>query len=76
MNSFYDDPILQQAIQDFVAAKPHCTSEEMKLICTGLADVAFALNELQKRVHFIEEKVGVSPMREFEGLLQAQSPRD
>jgi hypothetical protein len=41
----------------------------MKLICTGLADLAFAVNELQKRVHFIEEKVGVSPMRGFENLL-------
>ena len=68
MNSFYDDVILQQAMQNFGAAQRNCTSEEMKLICKGLFDLAFALNELQKRIHFIEEKVGVSPMRAVEGL--------
>jgi len=72
MSSFYDDVILQQAMQNFGAAERNCTSEEMKLICKGLSDLAFALNELQKRVHFIEEQVGVSPLRGLENLVPSQ----
>lgn len=75
MNSIYDDAVLQQAMTNFGAAERTCSSEEMKLICRGLADLAFAMNELQKRVHFIEEKVGVSPMRGFENLLSPTNSR-
>jgi hypothetical protein len=45
------------------------TSAEMRLICHGLANLAFSINELQKRIHFIEEKVGVSQMRGIPELL-------
>jgi hypothetical protein len=69
MNSIYDDAVLQQAMRNFGAAERISSSEEMKLVCRGLADLAFAMNELKKRVHFIEEKVGVSPLRGFENLL-------
>jgi hypothetical protein len=75
MNSFYDDAVLQQAMANFGAAERNCNSEEMKLVCRGLAELAFAMNELQKRVHFIEEKIGVSPMRGFEDLLSPTDPR-
>jgi hypothetical protein len=76
MNSFYDDPVLQQAIQRFVSAKQCCTSDEMRLMCAGLVDLAFAINEIQKRLHFIEEKVGVSPLRAFEGLFGSEEANE
>jgi hypothetical protein len=73
MNSIYDDAVLQQAMKNFGAAERVSSSEEMKLLCRGFADLAFAINELQKRMHFIEEKVGVSPMRGFENLISPNS---
>jgi hypothetical protein len=44
----------------------------MRLICHGLANLAFSINELQKRIHFVEEKVGVSQMRGIPELLGAE----
>jgi hypothetical protein len=53
MNSIYDDAVLQQAMTNFGAAERTSKSEDLRLLCRGLADFAFAMNELQKRVHFI-----------------------
>ncbi len=68
MNTIHDDKVLEQAMANFGAAERNCKSEEMKLVCHGLADVAFAINQLQKRVRFIEEQVGVSPTRGLQEL--------
>ena len=48
------------------------TSAEMRLVCHGLANLAFSINELQKRMHIVEEKVGVSQMRGIPELLGAE----
>ena len=71
MNSVYDDKVLHEAIRNFVDAGRIATSAEMRLVCHGLASLAFSINELQKRVHLVEEKVGVSPMRDIRELLGA-----
>jgi hypothetical protein len=76
MDSIYDDKVLQDAMSNFGRAEQLCKSEEMKLLCNGLASLAFSLNELKKRVQFIEEKVGVSPLRELEVLLGTQATRE
>jgi hypothetical protein len=75
MNSVYDDKVLHEAIRNFIDAGRIATSPEMRLVCHGLASLAFSINELQKRVHFVEEKVGVSPMRGFENLLSPPTQR-
>jgi len=71
MNSVYDDKVLHEAIRNFMDAGRIATSAEMRLACHGLASLAFSINELQKRVHLVEEKVGVSPMRDIQELLGA-----
>jgi hypothetical protein len=72
MKSVYDDKVLREAIRSFMDAGRLATSAEMRLICHGLANLAFSINELQKRIHFVEEKVGVSQMRGIPELLGAE----
>jgi hypothetical protein len=72
MKSVYDDKVLREAIRSFMDAGRLATSAEMRLICHGLANLAFSVNELQKRIHFVEEKVGVSQMRGIPELLGAE----
>jgi len=69
MKSVYDDKVLREAIRSFMDAGRLATSAEMRLVCHGLANLAFSINELQKRIHFVEEKVGVSQMRGIPELL-------
>jgi len=69
MNSVYDEKVLREAIRSFMDAGRIATSPEMRLVCHGLASLAFSINELQKRLHFVEEKVGGSPMRDIQELL-------
>jgi hypothetical protein len=69
MNSVYHDKVLHEAIRNFMDAGRIATSAEMRLLCHGLASLAFSISELQKRVHVIEEKVGASPIRPVEELL-------
>jgi hypothetical protein len=71
MNSVYDDNVLREAIRNFMDAGRIATSAEMRLVCHGIASLAFSINELQKGVHLVEEKVGVSPMRDIQELLGA-----
>jgi hypothetical protein len=72
MKSVYDDKVLREAIRSFMDAGRLATSAEMRLVCHGLANLAFSINELQKRIHFVEEKVGVSQMRDIPELLGAE----
>jgi len=72
MKSVYDDKVLREAIRSFMDAGRLATSAEMRLVCHGLANLAFSLNELQKRIHFVEEKVGISQMRGIPELLGAE----
>ena len=72
MNTVYDDKVLREAIRNFMDAGRIATSAEMRLVCHGLANLAFSINELQKRIHFVEEKVGVSQMRDIPELLGAE----
>jgi len=72
MKSVYDDKVLREAIRSFMDAGRLATSAEMRLVCHGLANLAFSINELQKRIHFVEEKVGVSQMRDIPELLAAE----
>jgi len=72
MNSVYDDKVVREAIRSFMDAGRLATSAEMRLVCHGLANLAFSINELQKRIHFFEEKVGVSQMRDIRELLGAE----
>ena len=72
MNSVYDDKVLREAIRSFMDAGRIATSAEMRLVCHGLANLAFSINELQKRIHFVEEKIGVSQMRDIPELLGAE----
>jgi hypothetical protein len=72
MKSVYDDKVLREAIRSFMDAGRLATSAEMRLVCHGLASLAFSINELQKRLHFVEEKVGASPMRDIQELLGAE----
>jgi hypothetical protein len=65
MNSVYDEKVLREAIRSFMDAGRIATSPEMRLVCHGLASLAFSINELQKRLHFVEERVGGSPMRDI-----------
>jgi hypothetical protein len=74
MKSVYDDKVLREAIRSFMDAGRLATSAEMRLVCHGLANLAFSINELQKRIHSIEEKVGVSQMRGIPELLGAEMP--
>jgi hypothetical protein len=69
MKSVYDDKVLREAIRSFMDAGRLATSAEMRLVCHGLANLAFSINELQKRLHFVEEKVGASSMRGIQELL-------
>jgi len=69
MKSVYDDKVLREAIRSFMDAGRLATSAEMRLVCHGLANLAFSMNELQKRIHSVEEKVGVSQMRGIPELL-------
>jgi len=72
MKSVYDDKVLREAIRSFMDAGRLATSAEMRLVCHGLANLALSINELQKRMHFVEEKVGVSQMRDIPELLGAE----
>jgi len=72
MKSVYDDKVLREAIRSFMDAGRLATSAEMRLVCHGLANLAFSINELQKRIHFVEEKVGASPRRDIQELLGAE----
>jgi hypothetical protein len=72
MKRVYDDKVLREAIRSFMDAGRLATSAEMRLVCHGLANLAFSLNELQKRIHFVEEKVGISQMRGIPELLGAE----
>jgi hypothetical protein len=72
MKRVYDDKVLREAIRSFMDAGRLATSAEMRLVCHGLANLAFSINELQKRIHFVEEKVGVSQMRGIPELLGAE----
>ena len=72
MKSVYDDKVLREAIRSFMDAGRLATSAEMRLVCHGLANLAFSINELQKRIHFVEEKVSVSQMRDIPELLGAE----
>ena len=69
VNSVYDDKVLREAIRSFMDAGRLATSAEMRLVCHGLANLTFSINELQKRLHFVEERVGGSPMRDIQELL-------
>jgi hypothetical protein len=72
MKSVYDDKVLREAIRSFMDAGRLATSAEMRLVCHGLANLAFSINELQKRIHFVEEKVGLSQMLDIPELLGAE----
>jgi hypothetical protein len=72
MKRVYDDKVLREAIRSFMDAGRLATSAEMRLVCHGLANLAFSLNELQKRIHFVEEKAGISQMRGIPELLGAE----
>ena len=72
MNSVYDEKVLREAIRSFMDAGRIATSPEMRLVCHGLASLAFSINELQKRLLLVEEKVGASPMRDIQELLGAK----
>ena len=72
MKRVYDDKVLREAIRSFMDAGRLATSAEMRLVCHGLANLAFSLNELQKRIHVVEEKVGISEMRGIPELLSAE----
>jgi hypothetical protein len=72
MNSVYDEKVLREAIRSFMDAGRIAASPEMRLVCHGLASLAFSINELQKRLHLVEEKVGASPMRDIQELLGAK----
>jgi len=72
MKRVYDDKVLREAIRSFMDAGRLATSAEMRLVCHGLANLAFSINELQKRIHFVEEKVGVSQMLGIPELLGAE----
>ena len=72
MKSVYDDKVLREAIRSFMDAGRLATSAEMRLVCHGLANLAFSINELQKRIHFVEEKVEFSQMRDIPELLGAE----
>ena len=72
MSTVYDDKVLHEAIRSFMDAGRLATSAEMRLVCHGLANLAFSINELQKRIHFVEEKVGVSQMRGIPELVGAE----
>jgi hypothetical protein len=74
MKSVYDDKVLREAVRSFMDAGRLATSAEMRLVCHGLANLAFSINELQKRIHFVEEKVDVSQMRGIPELLGAEMP--
>ena len=74
MKSVYDDKVLREAIRSFMDAGRLATSAEMRLVCRGLANLAFSINELQKRIHFVEEKVGSPQMRGIPELLSAEIP--
>jgi hypothetical protein len=76
MNSVYDEKVLREAIRSFMDAGRIATSPEMRLVCHGLASLAFSINELQKRLHFVEEKVGGSPMRDIQELLGDKKDSD
>jgi len=69
MNSVYDEKVLHEAIRNFMDAGKIATSAEMRLVCHGLASLAFSINELQKRLLLVEEKLGASPMGEIHELL-------
>ena len=69
MNTVYDDKVLREAIRNFIDAGRIATSPEMRLVCHGLASLAFSINELQKRMHSVEEKVGAPPMRGIQELV-------
>jgi len=69
MSSVYDEKVLREAIRSFIDAGRIAASPEMRLVCHGLASLAFSINELQKRLHFVEAKVGASPMRDIQELL-------
>ena len=69
MNSVYDEKVLREAIRSFMDAGRIATSAEIRLVCHGLASLAFSINELQKRLHFVEEKVRASSMRDIQELL-------
>src|SRR6184192_3362776 len=75
MNSVYDEKVLREAIRSFIDAGRIAASPEMRLVCHGLASLAFSINELQKRLHFVEEKVGGSPMRDIQELLGDKKAR-
>jgi len=47
MKSVYDDKVLREAIRSFMDAGRLATSAEMRLVCHGLANLAFSINELQ-----------------------------
>jgi len=72
MNTVYDDKVLHEAIRNFMDAGRIATSAEMRLVCHGLASLALSINELQKRIHFVEEKVGASQMRGIPELVGAE----
>src|SRR5437763_15506266 len=69
MYSVYDDKVLREAIRSFMDAGRIAASPGMRLVCHGLARLAFSINELHKRLHFVEEKVGASPLRDIQELL-------
>jgi hypothetical protein len=64
-----NDKDLHEAIRNFIDAERITTSAEMRLVCRGLASLAFSINELQKRLQLVEEKAGPSPLRDIQELL-------
>jgi len=45
------------------------TSAEMRLVLPWSRQPAFSINELQKRLHFVEEKVGAFSERDIQNCL-------
>jgi hypothetical protein len=64
-----NDKDLHEAIRNFMDAERIATAAEMRLVCRGLASLAFSINELQKRLQLVEEKTGPSTLRDIQELL-------
>lgn len=64
-----NDKDLHEAIRNFMDAGRITNSAEMRLVCRGLASLAFSINELQKRLQLVEEKVAPAPLRDIQELL-------
>ncbi len=76
MNSIYDDAVLQKAMKNFGAAERAFTSEEMKLTCRGLFDLAFAINDFRSALNSSRRRLACRPCGISRSLLTRGSKDD